>query len=93
MHRTLIPLSFLASVCLLFYSWALHTLSLEEEVLRTKCTSLEHKLASVENQNTLLREKLCSVRDPSGEEYMLRNYLGLCPRTGLQIRIEEKNCE
>jgi hypothetical protein len=63
----------------------MNRLSNEEEALLTKCSLLESKVKCLVEENILLKEKLCSISDPSGEEYMLRKELDLCPKNGIKI--------
>lgn len=91
LRTSIFPLFILISVALAFYSWALHSLTLEEDALIKKCASLETRLVQLEQDNLHLKEKLCHIQDPSGQEYMLRHYLGLCPRSALLIRFSGRN--
>jgi len=83
--NSLVSFLALVTLCLLFYSWAMNRLSLEEEALQDRCALLEGEVKLIEQENLSLKEKLSSISDPSGEEYMLRKELGLCPKNAIKI--------
>lgn len=63
----------------------MNRLSMEEESLQNRCATLEGEVRTLEQGNLSLKEKLCSLNDPSAEEYLLRKELGLCPKNGIKI--------
>ena len=75
----------LVTLSLVFYSWAMNRLSQEEESLQERCSLLEREAKLLEQDNLSLKEKVCSMNDPSAEEYLLRKELGLCPKNGVKI--------
>lgn len=85
LRNSFFTLSIFITLSLLVYSWALHTLAQEESRLLSSCDRLSAKLSLVQKENDLFKEKLSNVKDPSCEEYMLRCYLGLCPRDALEV--------
>ena len=92
LKNSLFPFLILVTLSLLFYSWATNRLAVEEEGLLLKEKTLQETLAQLKKENLLLKEQLASMNDPSGEEYMLRKELGLCPKNGKILRfVKEKN--
>lgn len=89
LRRSFFVLSLVCTIALFVYSWALNRLAQEETRLISSCDLLSAKLERTEQENALLKEKLSNVNDPSCEEYMLRHYLGLCPRNALEVHFEE----
>ena len=89
--RSLFSFLSLVTLSLLFYSWAMNRLSQEEELLLQSCVVLQEKLDRLEQNNHLLKEKISSVGDPSGEDYLLRKELGLCPKNGKRVQFTEWN--
>lgn len=89
LKRSFFSLLFLVTVSLLFYSWAMNSLSQEEEQLASTCALFEEELHRVEQENCTLREKVNSLNDPSGEEYLLRKELGLCPKDGIKVQFSK----
>lgn len=89
-RHSFLTLSVFITISLTIYSWALHTLAQEENRLVQSCAILNEKKALIETSNEKMREKLRNIKDPSCEEFLLRHYLGLCPRDALEIRFEDE---
>lgn len=89
LRTSFFTLSIVITASLCIYSWALNSLAQEESRLLSACNVLSTKLTLIQKENELVKEKISNVKDPSCEEYMLRHYLGLCPRGALEVRFEE----